>query len=110
MKHNKINTFIITVLILYGCNQSGSQFNTDVAVPVSVEEISVRPIRQIYQTTGVVMASQEIIRKSEISADYQLQINPQTGSLFKMGDRVRKDNVIIRLIDREFENTVNIKA
>jgi len=110
MKHNKINTFIITVLILYGCNQSGSQFNTDVAVPVSVEEISVRPIRQIYQTTGVVMASQEIIRKSEISADYQLQINPQTGSLFKMGDRVRKDNVIIRLIDREFENTINIKG
>lgn len=110
MKHLKITSLIVTVFILYGCNNTGSQFNTDVAVPVSVEEVAIRPIRQMYQTTGVVMASHEIAKKSEIGADYQLQTNPRTNSLFKMGDRVRKNDVIVRLIDREYENTVNIKG
>ena len=109
-KSFNIKLLIILTLLLYACKNQGSQFSTDIAVPVSVEEISMKSIRQMYQTTGVVMAFQEVNKKSEINADYQLQKNPRTNSLFKMGDSVKKGEVIIRLIDREYENTVNLEG
>ena len=36
--------------------------------------------------------------------------NPQTGKPFKMGDRVKEGQVIIRLEDEEYENSIAIES
>ena len=112
LAHREIKTILILTVTasLFSCGNQGSQFKTDVAIPVSVEEVTKKTIRQIYQTSGVVVAGQEAVRKSEISADYQLQINQRTGHLFKMGDFVKRNEIIILLNDREYENTVNLEG
>ncbi|MDR2928178.1 MAG: efflux RND transporter periplasmic adaptor subunit [Cytophagaceae bacterium] len=107
------NIIIATISILLfatGCNNQGARFATDVAVPVSVEEVKLKSIRSIYRTTGTVVASHESIRKSEISGNYQLHKNPRTGLLYRMGDAVKRGETIIRLIDREYENSVNLEG
>jgi membrane fusion protein, multidrug efflux system len=110
---NTVKQFLITAaaaLVLFACSERPSNFATDVAVPVSVEEIRPKSIKQIYQTTGVVTASREISKKSEMTGYYQLQRNPRSGNLYKMGDHVKNGEVIIRLVDREYENNINIEG
>jgi RND family efflux transporter MFP subunit len=45
-----------------------------------------------------------------MSGEYHLQINPQTRSPFKLGDQVSKGQQIIRLEDREYENSIALDA
>ena len=46
-------------------------------------------------------------QNAEMSGFYKLQTNPRTGKPFKMGDRVSKGELIIRLEDKEYENGKN---
>lgn len=92
------------------CNTNTSNFDTEVAVPVTVEELKLQSIQQVLQTTGVVSASREITLKTEMAGTYELQNNPRTGKPFRMGDEVQKGEVVIRLIDREYENRTNIEG
>jgi RND family efflux transporter MFP subunit len=104
---------IIALMALAGftaCNTNNSNFDTEVAVPVTVEELKLQSIQQVLQTTGVVSASREISLKTEMAGTYELQNNPRTGKPYRMGDEVQKGEVIIRLIDREYENRTNIEG
>lgn len=103
-------SLIIVLLALASCQNSTSDFSTDIAVPVSVEELKLKSIQQTYQTTGTVSATNEWIAQSEMSGDYELQINARTGTYFRMGDRVKKGDLIIRLKNREYENSANIEG
>lgn len=100
----------MTIQLLSSCNNTQTNFSTDIAAPVSVEEIKLNSISDIFATTGTVIASQEITYSSEMDGDYQLQKNPRTGQLFKMGDQVRKGETIIKLLDKEYENTNDIEG
>ena len=42
--------------------------------------------------------------------EYYLQVNSRTGKKFKMGDIVKKGELIIRLENKEYENEVNIEG
>ena len=100
----------LLLFLLSSCGNQGTDFNTDVAVSVSVEEIKRQPFEQTMVTTGTIKPSQEFSYKSEIAGEYFLQKNPRTGKNYRMGDAVRKGDVIIRIEDEEYRNQTNIQG
>ncbi|NPA35416.1 MAG: efflux RND transporter periplasmic adaptor subunit [Chlorobi bacterium] len=102
--------FILFLLVLSACGNEAGDFNTDVAVNVSVEELKRKPFEQTMVTTGTVKPSQEFSYKSEIAGEYFLQTNPRTGHKFRMGDKVKKGDVIIKIEDEEYRNQTNIEG
>lgn len=98
------------ILLLAGCGGQDVGTETDITVPVSVEEIKLKPIEEFITTTGTVDAQKEAILNSETSGFYELLRNPKTGRRFALGDRVKKNQVIIRLRNAEYENTIKIES
>jgi len=81
-----------------------------VEIPVSVQDISLKPIEEFINTTGTAFPKGQIELKSKISANYYLEINPQTGKPWKMGDKVRTGDLIARLEDREYVIGVKLET
>ncbi len=84
--------------------------DTDIEVPVSVEEIGLKSIEEFVVTTGTVKATKEVILKSETPGFYRLAVNPQTSRPYALGDIVKKDQVIIYLDNPEQENSIKIDS
>ena len=101
--------FLLT-LIFTSCGNQASDFNTDVAVNVSVEELKRQPFEQTMVTTGTIKPAQEFSYKSEIAGEYFLQSNSRSGHKFRMGDAVKKGDVIIKIEDEEYRNQTNIEG
>ncbi len=111
MKHNIYSSILLMALIsLVSCNNNGSFNRTELAVPVSVQSVKNSTIKKYVNTTGTAMANYSIELSSEIAGNYQLQKNKRTNRLFKLGDKVKKGEVIIRLEDKEFENSIAINS
>lgn len=110
MKRIKILTIIAIAAAFASCNNQGQSESTELAVPVSVEDIKPQSIRQFVTTTGTVNATSQVTVNSEMAGEYYLQTNPATGRTFKLGDRVQKGQTIIRLEDEEYENSIAIEA
>jgi RND family efflux transporter MFP subunit len=95
---------------IVSCNNQTQSGDTELASPVSVESVKLGSIMQFINTTGTANAKSETTLSTEMSGKYHLMTNPQTGRPFKLGDRVREGQVIIRLEDREYENSVAIES
>jgi RND family efflux transporter MFP subunit len=104
------NCFTISVvtfvLLFVGCNDQRQNAPNDVATPVSVKELSKGSISKLINTTGTSMSTYNVDLTSQMSGAYRLQTNPHTGKPFKLGDKVAKGQVIIKLEDREYENGI----
>ncbi|MDR1594013.1 MAG: efflux RND transporter periplasmic adaptor subunit [Prevotellaceae bacterium] len=104
------NCFIISVvtfvLLVVGCNDQRQGAPNDVATPVTVKELKKGSISKLINTTGTSLSTYNVDLTAQMSGAYRLQINPQTGKSFKLGDKVSKDQVIIRLEDKEYENGI----
>ncbi|WP_439184509.1 efflux RND transporter periplasmic adaptor subunit [Carboxylicivirga taeanensis] len=100
----------LPLLLITACKNESTNFTTDVAVNVSVQEVQKKPIQQTLITTGSIRPELEIELKNELAANYYLQANPKTGKPFKMGDWVNKGQVIIRLEDKEYSNNTNLEG
>ncbi|SHF44217.1 RND family efflux transporter, MFP subunit [Mariniphaga anaerophila] len=109
MKNIKFFPFII-LFALAACNQQTQSESSELAVPVSVEDIRLQSIEQFVSTTGTVNATSEVTLNSEMAGDYFLQTNPATGRPFKLGDRVSKGQTIIRFENEEYVNNLAIDA
>jgi len=75
-----------------------------------VEDIKKQPIEMYVNTTGTAKAMQEVTLSSEMAGQYRLVNNPSTGRPFKLGDRVRAGQVLIRLEDAEYVNNIALDA
>ena len=109
MKHKKLLP-VLGVLLIVACRNQESNLDTDIAVPVSVEEIKPKAIEQFITTTGTVLSLKEVTLKSQISGYYYLLKNPKTGRQFMLGDFVNKDQEIILFKDEEYENNIKIES
>ena len=107
MKH-KILLSVLGVLFIVACRNQESNLDTDIAVPVSVEEIKPKAIEQFITTTGTVLSVKEVTLKSQISGYYYILKNPKTGRPYMLGDFVNKDQEIILFKDEEYENNIKI--
>jgi len=106
-------SFIIiatAIFALAGCKNQDQSLTADVEIPVSVQDIRLKPIEEFVSTTGSAFPKGEIILKAKIPASYFLEINPQTGRTWQLGDRVKAGALIARLEDREFVNSVRLES
>jgi membrane fusion protein (multidrug efflux system) len=72
--------------------------------------VTIKPqsISRFIETTGTVYSFKEGSIKSELSGVYKLQRNQVTGRLFSLGDQVKAGQQLLRIEDKEFENTLQI--
>ncbi|MCG8582851.1 MAG: efflux RND transporter periplasmic adaptor subunit [Bacteroidales bacterium] len=105
---SKLLVFSLGLFSIISCQNEATSFNTDVAVNVSVEEVKKKPIEQTLITTGSIKPEFEVNLKTELAAQYYLQKNPRTGKPFKMGDHVKKNELVILLEDQEYTNNANL--
>ena len=110
MKNINLLILVAFVAVAVSCNNQTSSETTDLAVPVSIENVKQQSIQQFINTTGTAMARSETELSSEISGNYHLQINPKTGRKYELGDRVNKGQIIIKLEDREYINGLSIES
>lgn len=110
MKNIQLIALVVVIAAIVSCNNQEQAAETELAVPVSVENVTFQSIQQFVNTTGTARATQEVELTSEMAGKYHLLTNPETGRKFKLGDRVREGQVIIRLEDDEYENNIAIEA
>lgn len=98
------------ILAIVGCRNQDQNLTADVEIPVSVEELKLKPIEEFVNTTGTAFPKGEIELKSKIAAAYFLEKNPQTGKLWQLGDKIKAGALIARLEDEEYINSVKMET
>ncbi len=108
----KMNNFLalVALLALFACSNRPQAESTDLAIPVSVEDVKKQPIEKYINTTGTAKAMQEVTLSSEMAGNYRLLNNPVTGRPFKLGDKVRTGQALIRFEDQEYVNNIAIDS
>ncbi len=107
---NSILVVAVITSLLSSCHNREDELDTEIAVPVTVEEVKARSIEQYVSSTGTVLPTKEVLLKSQIPGYYRLMTNPATGRQFALGDIVKQDQVIIQLEDPAFENEIKIES
>jgi RND family efflux transporter MFP subunit len=111
MKNIKLLFMMAAVgMAVISCNNQPQSESTELAVPVSIENVKKSSISQYINTTGTAKAIYETALTSEVTGKYNLQTNPATGKPFKLGDRIKEGQVIIRFEDEEYINGLAIDA
>jgi len=110
MKNIKLLFLALIVVGAVACNNQTTSESSDLAVPVSVENIKLQSISQYITTTGTAKARSETELTTEIVGNYFLQVNPKTGKKFKLGDRVEKGQAIIKLENAEYLNGLAMES
>jgi RND family efflux transporter MFP subunit len=111
MKNYRILLLLVGIVaITVSCNNQPQSESTELAVPVSVENVKLQSISQYINTTGTAKAIYETTLTSEIAGAYHLMNNPATGKPFKLGDRVKEGQVIIQLEDDEYVNGIALES
>jgi len=98
------------LIAITSCRNQDQNLTADVEIPVSVEDIKLKSIEKFVNTTGTAFPKGEIELKAEITADYFLEKNPRTGRTWQMGDKVRAGDLIARLEDEEYVNSVQLET
>jgi multidrug efflux pump subunit AcrA (membrane-fusion protein) len=109
MKYKSL-LFAVIAVLLAACNSQPQSNPNDIETPVSVQEIKRGSISRLINTTGTAQATYSVELNSEMGGMYKLQNNPKTGKPYKLGDTVRKGDLIIRLEDREYENGIALES
>ena len=103
-----LSTLIIALLTACGNTPQSSQ--SEIETPVSVQELKKGSISRLINTTGTALATYSTELTAEMNGFYNLQTNSSTGKPYKLGDRVKKGQLIIRLEDKEYENGIAIES
>jgi membrane fusion protein (multidrug efflux system) len=105
-----ILTIAVVLMAITGCRNQDQNLTADVEIPVSVEDLKLKPIEEFINTTGTAFPKGEILLKSKITASYYLEKNPQTGRLWQLGDKVKTGALIARLEDKEYVNSIKLET
>jgi membrane fusion protein, multidrug efflux system len=73
-------------------------------------ELKKGSISKLINTTGTAQPTYGVDIASQMAGHYRLQTNPKTGRPFKLGDKVAKGQLIVRLDDKEYENGIAIDS
>jgi RND family efflux transporter MFP subunit len=100
----------IVLTALTGCRNQEQNLNADVEIPVSVEDIKLKSIEEFINTTGTAFPKGDIVLKSKITAAYYIERNPATGRSWQLGDRIKAGDLIARLEDKEYVNSIKLET
>jgi RND family efflux transporter MFP subunit len=107
----KIFFILFTAAIAFtSCRNNDQNLNADVEIPVSVEDLKLKSIEEFINTTGTAFPNGDILLKSKIAALYYLENNPRTGRPWQLGDRIMEGELIARLEDKEYVNSLKIET
>ena len=106
----KIIPLFLGLLIIFQCKNRDEDVNTELALPVSVMNVKTGSIEKLINATGTVNATLVAELKSEIAGKYILQINLLTRKPFRLGDKVKEGQLIVKIEDKEFENNLNMES
>jgi len=95
---------------LGSCKPEESNVETDVAVPISIEDIKLTSIEEFISTNGTVLATKEVEVSCEMSGNYKLLNNPRTGRTWALGDRIKEGELLVSIEDEEYINNIQIKS
>lgn len=109
MKYRILLSTVI-VALLTACGNQPQSSQSDIETPVSVQELKKGSISKLINTTGTALATYSIELNAEMNGFYGLQTNPSTGRPYKLGDAVKKDQLIIRLENKEYENGIALES
>ncbi len=109
MKKSLLLLALVTLLFT-ACRNREQDLSADVEIPVTVEDITLKPIEEFINTTGTAVPKGEAELKARITANYFLERNPRTGRAWQMGDRINAEELIARLEDREYVNSVKLET
>jgi len=98
------------LMAITACRNQDQTLTADVEIPVSVEDIKLKPIEEFINTTGTAYPKGDIELKSKIAASYFLEKNPQTGRIWQLGDKIKAGTMIARLEDKEYENSITLET
>lgn len=101
---------MVAIALLMSCGNQPQSSQSDIETPVSVQELKKGSISKLINTTGTAQATYSVELNSEMSGYYNLQTNPSTGKPYKLGDAVKKGQVIIRFEDKEYENGIALES
>ena len=103
-------TVLLILAVLSACNNQQQDTETELAIPVSVEDIKPGSIEQTISSTGTVAAAKEVSLLTETAGEYFVAKNPKTGKHFSLGDKVTKGQVIVELKDEEYVNGIALET
>lgn len=106
----KVISAALILIIGVSCSQNQTDVSSDIEVPVEVENVNFQSIERTLSTTGTVYPVQKTELTSETAGKYYIATNPATGKPYKLGDLVQKGNTIIRIEDKEYENSIRIES
>ncbi len=106
----KIIPLFLGLLIIFQCKNRDEDVNTELALPVSVMNVKTGSIEKLINATGTVNATLVAELKSEIAGKYILQTNSLTRKPFRLGDKVKEGQLIVKIEDKEFENNLNMES
>jgi membrane fusion protein (multidrug efflux system) len=101
---------LAAVFAAISCKNQNQNLTADVEIPVSVQEAAPRSIEEYVNTSGTAYPVGDIIVKSEITANYFLEKNPHTGKFWRLNDNVKSGDLIARLEDMEYVNSVKLET
>ena len=107
-----INVLTLTVLtvLMAGCRQENSMNRTEIPTPVTVSDITYGSVSRVFSTNSTALSNAEAELSTEMAGKYMLQKNPATGKPYKLGDKVRKGALIVRIEDKSYENGISIET
>lgn len=100
----------LLTLLTVGCRQENSTTRNEIPTPVSVQDITYGSISRIFSTNSTAVSNAEAELTTEMAGKYMLQNNPATGKPYKLGDKVKKGALIIRIEDKSYENSISIET
>ncbi|MDR0981906.1 MAG: efflux RND transporter periplasmic adaptor subunit [Culturomica sp.] len=106
----KTMSLLAAGVLLYACGGNQTNNVSDTTTPVWIEDVAMRTIEEYVTVTGTAKAAKSVELKSETAGAYILQVNPRTGKPYQLGDVVDKDEVIIKLENREYENGIQLES
>ncbi len=111
MKSKNYKLIIFTALLtLVGCRNNTSLSQMEIVSPVTVTDITYGSIRKTYSTTSTAISHSEAELAAQMTGTYILQINPRTKKPYVLGDKVNANDLIVRIDDRSYENSISIES
>ncbi|MBO4724154.1 MAG: HlyD family efflux transporter periplasmic adaptor subunit, partial [Bacteroidaceae bacterium] len=103
-------TLAALTVLMAGCRQENTMNRAEIPTPVSVSDITYGSISRVFTTNSTAISSAEAELSTEMAGKYHLQKNPATGKPYKLGDKVKKGALIVRIEDKSYENGISIET
>jgi RND family efflux transporter MFP subunit len=103
-------TLTVLSLLIVGCRQENTMNRNEIPTPVSVADITYGSISRVFTTNSTAISNAEAELSTEMAGKYNLQKNPATGKPYKLGDKVKKGALIVRIEDKAYENGISIES